>query len=225
MLVYVAQLHRCRWLVHGPWRDPEGFNFPQSQDVRRRRAAADPARGDAAQRRLPDRARRPSPSGWVFMTPQLRRLPDARGGPGAARPPLRRLLGQAHRLDRHADRRRLRRASPASARSPARSGQLLPHDLARLRLRRDHRRLRRPPAPARHPVRQPADVAALPRRRVGADGPRRCRRRSPALFQGMLLFFLLAADVFIHYRLRFARAAAGAGAHDGRSLFDLDPGR
>ncbi|HEX4523384.1 MAG TPA: ABC transporter permease, partial [Casimicrobiaceae bacterium] len=32
------------------------------------------------------------------------------------------------------------------------------------------------------------------------------------LFQGMLLFFLLAADVFIGYRLRFRRSPAAAGA-------------
>jgi ABC-type uncharacterized transport system permease subunit len=30
MLVYVATL-TLSWLVHGPWRDPEGFNFPQSK--------------------------------------------------------------------------------------------------------------------------------------------------------------------------------------------------
>ncbi|MGA2079313.1 MAG: ABC transporter permease [Holophaga sp.] len=30
MLVYVAQLV-VSWLVHGPWRDPEGFNFPQTK--------------------------------------------------------------------------------------------------------------------------------------------------------------------------------------------------
>jgi simple sugar transport system permease protein len=30
MLVYVAG-HLLSWLVHGPWRDPEGFNFPQSK--------------------------------------------------------------------------------------------------------------------------------------------------------------------------------------------------
>jgi simple sugar transport system permease protein len=30
MLVYVAS-HLLSWLVHGPWRDPEGFNFPQSK--------------------------------------------------------------------------------------------------------------------------------------------------------------------------------------------------
>jgi simple sugar transport system permease protein len=30
MLVYVAT-YLLSWLVHGPWRDPEGFNFPQSK--------------------------------------------------------------------------------------------------------------------------------------------------------------------------------------------------
>jgi simple sugar transport system permease protein len=30
MLVYVAQLI-VSWLVHGPWKDPDGFNFPQTK--------------------------------------------------------------------------------------------------------------------------------------------------------------------------------------------------
>jgi simple sugar transport system permease protein len=30
MMVYVASLF-LNWLVHGPWKDPEGFNFPQSR--------------------------------------------------------------------------------------------------------------------------------------------------------------------------------------------------
>jgi len=30
MLVYIAQLF-VSWLVHGPWKDPEGFNFPQTR--------------------------------------------------------------------------------------------------------------------------------------------------------------------------------------------------
>ena len=30
MLVYVASL-LLSYLVHGPWRDPEGYNFPQSR--------------------------------------------------------------------------------------------------------------------------------------------------------------------------------------------------
>jgi ABC-type uncharacterized transport system permease subunit len=30
MLVYVAEL-MVSWLVHGPWKDPDGFNFPQTK--------------------------------------------------------------------------------------------------------------------------------------------------------------------------------------------------
>src|SRR5260221_14667131 len=30
MLVYISQL-ALSWLVHGPWRDPQGHNYPQSQ--------------------------------------------------------------------------------------------------------------------------------------------------------------------------------------------------
>jgi simple sugar transport system permease protein len=30
MLVYIAQLV-VSWLVHGPWKDPDGFNFPQTK--------------------------------------------------------------------------------------------------------------------------------------------------------------------------------------------------
>jgi len=30
MLVYIAQL-AVSWLVHGPWKDPQGFNFPQTK--------------------------------------------------------------------------------------------------------------------------------------------------------------------------------------------------
>ena len=30
MLVYVAQLF-VSWLVFGPWKDPDGFNFPQTR--------------------------------------------------------------------------------------------------------------------------------------------------------------------------------------------------
>jgi ABC-type uncharacterized transport system permease subunit len=30
MLVYIAQLG-VSWLVHGPWRDPDGYNFPQTK--------------------------------------------------------------------------------------------------------------------------------------------------------------------------------------------------
>ena len=40
------------------------------------------------------------------------------------------------------------------------------------------------------------------------------------LFQGTLLFFLLAADVFIHYRLRFVRVVRAAAAPGARPAGD-----
>ena len=118
-------------------------------------------------------------AGWRVHAQEPRRLPDARRG--ARRPPPRNYAGisaHAHDLARHADRRRLRRPR-RRRRSRGADRPAAAVDLAGLRLRRDHRRLRRPAASGRHRVREPADVAALPRRRVGADEARRCRRRSP----------------------------------------------
>jgi simple sugar transport system permease protein len=71
-----------------------------------------------------------------------------------------------------------------------------------LRLRRHHRGL--PGAAQRrgHRAGRPADGPALPGRRGRAGGPAATRRHHRAGFQGMLLFFLLGADVFVDYRLK-----------------------
>ena len=87
---------------------PGRLQFPAVEDVRRQRAAAQSARGDAAQRRLAARARRRG-RGLALHAQEPRRLPDARGGPRARRGQLRGHLGVAHRVARHADRRRVRR--------------------------------------------------------------------------------------------------------------------
>ena len=42
MLTYVAIL-LLSYLVHGPWRDPAGFNFPQSRQFQPAAQHADPA--------------------------------------------------------------------------------------------------------------------------------------------------------------------------------------
>ena len=47
MLTYVATLF-LSMLVYGPWKDPEGFGFPQTADADRRRPAAGDPRGHAA---------------------------------------------------------------------------------------------------------------------------------------------------------------------------------
>ena len=78
-------------------------------------------------------------------------------------------------------------------------------DLARLRLCGHHRRLHRPAECARHRARRAADVAALPRRRNRPGRSSACPSPSTGVFQGILLFFLLAADFFIFYRFRAGR--------------------
>ena len=50
MLVYVAQLF-LDWLVRGPWRDPQGFNFPKIGHLRGLAAAADHRRHRSSRRR------------------------------------------------------------------------------------------------------------------------------------------------------------------------------
>ena len=73
--------------------------------------------------------------------------------------------------------------------------------LARLRLRRDHRRLARQAESARlHPGGVP-DVDDLHRRRIVAVPARACRTAITGVFQGVLLLALLCADTFIHYRI------------------------
>ena len=79
----------------------------------------------------------------------------------------------------------------------------------RLRLHRDHRGLPRPAAPARHRPRPGLlDGALLHRRR---ERPGRCRlpQAVTGVFQGMLLFFLLASDFLVRYRVRIGRRRAG----------------
>ena len=86
------------------------------------------------------------------------------------------ISAHAHRVDSACCRRRVRR--PRRRRRGRRADRpAAAVGVAGLRLRRDHRRVRRPAASGRHPVREPADVAALPRRRGGADRTSRCRRR------------------------------------------------
>ncbi len=176
MLVYVATL-TLSLLVHGAWRDPEGFNFPQSKMFGDAALSPILLPGDAAQRRAAAGARRRR-AGLALHAQEPGRLPDARRGTCTRRRQLRRHFRAAHRVARHADRRRLRgtRRRERGGRSDRPAAAV---GVARLRLRRDHRRVRRPAASGRHRVREPAHVASLPRRRIGADQPGAARRPSP----------------------------------------------
>ena len=116
MLVYVAQL-TLDYLTRGPWRDPKGFNFPQTvtfepvRDLalhRGRRARPSRRRLRAPRRARQRRRARPDPV----------RLPPARHRRGAPRGPLRRLRPRPH------DASRLRPLKPRSCwwRARRRSG-------------------------------------------------------------------------------------------------------
>ncbi len=169
MLVYVAE-QLLNYLVYGPWKDPHGYNFPQTITflkstqvprlyggyrvnigalgrARRRRGVLDPAVSHL--RGLPAAGRRPRPGGGA-----LRRLLVAQ-----------RLVDGAAALGRHGrSRRRARGRRAARPADAARAG--------RLRLRRDHRRLRRPAASGRHRLLGDPDEHVLHRRRAGAVAPR-----------------------------------------------------
>ena len=139
--------------------------------------------------------------------PQLRRLPAPRDRAFRGRGALCGLQHRARGLDRHA-RRRLHRRHRGGRRDrrPARTD--FSDRFARLRLCGDHRRVRRPAASDRNPVRRPADVAPLSQRRHS----RRCRSALPSsvtgLFQGTLLLPAARRDVFIHYRAALPTAVA-----------------
>src|SRR5690606_19838627 len=99
---------------------------------------------------------------------QLHRFSDQGGRTCRAGRRLCRLQPKARRLGRISGRRgagRHRRTGRGGG--PNWSASSL--DLAWLRLRRHHRRVSRPAASGRHPVREPADGAALPRWRGRAD--------------------------------------------------------
>ncbi len=150
-------------LVYGPWKDPQGFGFPQSRMFTRCRAAADDPRGHAPASR---RRRRAAGRGRRLGRddPDRDRLRDQGRGPGAGGRGLRRLRSQPDDLALPLDQRRARRARRAVRdRGPDRPAD--PGADAGLRLHRDHRRVPRQAASARHHPLRPADGALLHRRR------------------------------------------------------------
>ena len=92
MLVYVAEL-LLDYLVRGPWRDPKGFNFPDHRRVRSGRDRADPDRGQPPASRRDHRAGRRRC--WRGAArPHHQGLRDPRGRRRAAGGALRRLQRQ-----------------------------------------------------------------------------------------------------------------------------------
>ena len=208
MLVYVAQLF-LDWVVRGPWRDPKGFNFPQT--VQFNPSAV-----------LPEIMPMSGRANWGFVFALVAaaghvvpHFEDAEGfrGQGARPEPagraVRRLLLVAHGLLRLPGVGRAcrpcRHLGSVGRDRPAAAG-----DLAGLRLHRDHRRLPRPAQSARH-RRSPGWCWRCP---ISAARPRRSSigvsDKAVRAFQGMLLFFVLACDTLILYRIRIVTWSAKA---------------
>jgi simple sugar transport system permease protein len=208
MLVYIAQL-LVSWLVHGPWKDPDGFNFPQTAMF-----------GDAALLPVLVEGTRLTVAfplaillllaAWLFI---------ARSFAG-----FRMLVvGQAEAAARYAGFSLGRTvwigmlsggaaagvAGAAEVAGPM--GQLTEHVSSQYgfaaiivafvgRL---------------HPVGVFLASLLMAMLYIGGEQAQQYLNLPSSIskvFQGMLLFFLLAADVFVHYRLRRARVAAPAAA-------------
>ena len=140
MLVYIAQLV-LSWLVHGPWRDPEGQNYPQSQGF-----------GDAETMSVLIDGTRVTWGiiyavglaiiSWIVSRENYCGLPDAGGGTRACRCRLRGLFGEAQYLDCTVGLRRF--GGPCRhLRSGRPDRTTAANHFPRLRVCRDHRRLDR----------------------------------------------------------------------------------
>ena len=216
MLVYVAEL-LLDWLVRGPWRDPQGLQFPDDSRTSIRsprcRLLID---GGRLHRGVDLRARRRRR--WrrscSRRTHQGLRDPRARPAPRAGA--LRRLQLEPLVIFTFLVSGALAGlAGIIEVAGPI--GHLQPGDLAGLRLHRHHRRLPRPAQSDRHPGRRAVPGADLHRRRGGADRASKIPLDLTKVFQGMLLFFVLACDTLILYRIRRACDCRGRklGAADG----------
>ena len=178
MLVYVAQLI-LDYLVRGPWRDPKGFNFPQSVTFDPSATLHADLRGRARSLRRRVRAHRRSGHGRGPRADPVRLSPAAHRRRAARRALCRlqlqgddagglRDLGRAGGACRHL------RGVGADRPAPA-------LDLARLRLHGHHRRVPRPAQSHRHPGRRPGGRADLHRRRERADHAEAAARSHPGL--------------------------------------------
>ena len=213
MLVYVAEL-LLDYLARGPWRDPKGFNFPQSVTFDDAARLPYLMEGDTPACRRRRRARRrgasrpwcsPAPCsasrcGCVGASPRAARFAgfsDARltlavfaiSGGAAGLAGIVEVAGQIGQLQPS--------ISPGYGFTA-----IIVAFLGRL-------------SPVGHPGRGAGDRADHHRRRERADRPEAAARPHRA-FQGMLLLCVLGADVLAVPRFRRPRIVAGTA--DGMSL-------
>ena len=212
MLVYVAQLF-LDWVVRGPWRDPKGFNFPQT--VQFNPSAV-----------LPEILPMSGRANWGFVFALVAAVVMWFLVSKTLKGFEVKVLGQSPRAGRFAGFSSsrmvyfaflvsggaggpcrhlgsLRRDRPAAA-----------DDLARLRFHRDHRRLPRPAQSARHRRGRAGAGAVLSRRRGRADVDRRLRQGGARLpgHAAVLRARLRHADPLPHPHRHLVRQSRGAVA-------------
>ena len=204
MLVYIAQL-AVSWLVFGPWKDPAGFNFPQTETFTD--AALLPILIEGTRLNFAFVIALAVLAGGIRVhAEELCRLQDARCrrvGSGGA---IRGLFCRRHDLDRSSRRRRSSRASPGWPRSQGPLGQLTDkissgYGFAAIIVAFVGRL---------NPIGIFFASLLMALLYIGGEQAQQYMNLPSSIskvFQGMLLFFLLGSDVFIQYRLRRAAAA------------------
>jgi simple sugar transport system permease protein len=210
MLVYVAQL-LLSYLVHGPWKDPAGFNFPQSQALQEHELLPTLFEGARVTIAFP-LALVLAAAAWLFVSRSFAgfKMRVAGTAPAAASYAgfsekstlwLALLIGGATAgLAGICE-----VAGPIGLLSPSVSpgygfAAIIVAFVGRL-----------------HPAGIPLAALLLSALYLGGEGAQ-VELQLPAsitdLFQGMLLFYLLAADLFINYRLRRSAPARAQPALD-----------
>jgi hypothetical protein len=211
MLVYVAQL-LLDWTVRGPWRNPEGFNFPETRNFQCR--LCDSA-ADHRNRKDPLGLRIRADCGArvvVHHAATLKGFEISGAGPDPAGRAVCRLLRQEDGLFR--DFLIVRRAGRPCRHigGVRRDRPAAPGHFARLRLHRHHRGVSGTAQSARHRGGRSHSGADLSRRRGGADLHWHHRQGDSVCSRGCFCSSCSDATRLIHYRIRMVTGAAQKGS-------------
>lgn len=208
MLVYVATLV-LGYLVYGPWKDPMGYNFPQTRTFERVTQIPRLMQGSRVTIGLPI-ALAAAAALWVFLFRTRAGFAQQVGGlaPAAARTPVSR---RAARCGRRCSSPAARPAWRARWKWPAPSARLTPYvpagyGFAAIIVAFVGRL---------HPVGMVFSALLMSMFYIGgelAQSRLGLPKSLTGVFQGLLLFTLLACDTLIAYRVRWVRTPARKGA-------------
>lgn len=212
MLVYVAQL-LVSWLVHGPWQDPEGFNFPQTAMFGESALLPVLIEGTRLSLAFP-LAVVVLLGAWLFVARSFagfRMLVAGQAGAAARYAGF--PAGQTVWIGLLAGGAAAGVAGMAEVAGPM--GQLTEH----VSMQYGFAAIIVAFVGRLHPVGIFLASLLMAMLYIGGEHAQQYLNLPASismLFQGMLLFFLLASDVFIQYRLRLAPSSSGARTHVAR---------